>query len=118
MDKPIISDIEKKVLRKYWFLSPQICKKPLGKLIGYYGEIPYSALDDMYVANEVEIASLCRYLILENIDETWFKIKDEITQKRTRSLDAKFGSLPEIDLKDIIYRKNNAIKLAQLKEII
>ena len=118
LDKPIISDIEKKVLRKYWFLSPQICKKPLGKLIDYYSEIPYSALDDMYVANEVEIASLCRYLILENIDETWFKIKDEITQKRTRSLDAKFGSLPEIDLKDIIYRKTNAIKLAQLKEII
>ena len=67
---------------------------------------------------EVEIAPLCRYLILENIDETWFKIKDEITQKRTRSLDAKFGFLPEIDLKDVIYRKTNAIKLAQLKEII
>ena len=46
------------------------------------------------------------------------KIKDEITQKRTRSLDAKFGSLPDINLKDVIYRKNNAIKLAQLKEII
>ena len=118
LDKPIISDIEKKVLRKYWFLSPQICKKPLGKLIDYYSEIPYSALDDMYVANEVEIASLCRYLILENIDETWFKIKDEIVQKRTRSLDAKFGSLPDIDLKDVVYRKINAIKLAQLKEII
>ena len=118
LDKPIISDIEKKVLRKYWFLSTQICKKPLGKLIDYYSEIPYSALDDMYVANEVEIASLCRYLILENIDETWFKIKDEIIQKRTRSLDAKFSSLPEIDLKDVIYRKNNAIKLAQLKEIV
>lgn len=118
LDKPIISDVEKKVLRKYWFLSPQICKKPLGKLIDYYSEIPYSALDDMYVANEVEIASLCRYLILENIDETWFKIKDEITQKRTRSLDAKFGSLPDIDLKDVIYRKTNAIKLAQLKEIV
>ena len=72
----------------------------------------------MYVANEVEIASLCRYLILENIDETWFKIKDEIIQKRTRSLDAKFGSLPDIDLKDVIYRKINAIKLAQLKEVI
>ena len=96
----------------------QICKKPLGKLIDYYSEIPYSALDDMYVANEVEIASLCRYLILENIDETWFKIKDEITQKRTRPLDARFGSLPEIDLKDVIYRKTNAIKLAQLKEIL
>ena len=80
LDKPIISDIEKKVLRKYWFLSPQICKKPLGKLIDYYSEIPYSALDDMYVANEVEIASLCRYLILENIDDTWFKIDRKSTR--------------------------------------
>ena len=59
-----------------------------------------------------------RQLYLSNVDDTWFKIKDEITQKRTRSLDAKFGSLPEIDLKDAIYRKTNAIKLAQLKEII
>jgi hypothetical protein len=41
-----------------------------------------------------------------------------LLKKRTRSLDAKFGSLPDIDLKDVIYRKNNAIKLAQLKEII
>ena len=69
-------------------------------------------------ANEVEIASLCRYLILENINETWFKIQDEIIQKRTRSLNAKFGSLPDIDLKNVIYRKTNAIKLAQLKEIM
>ena len=66
----------------------------------------------------MEIASLCRYLILENIDETWFKIKDEIIQKMTRSLDAKFGSLPEIDVKDVIYLKNKAIKHAQLKKII
>ena len=49
LDKPIISDIEKKVLRKYWFLSPQICKKPLGKLIDYYGEIPYSALGKFHL---------------------------------------------------------------------
>ena len=61
---------------------------------------------------------LCAVFFLENIDDTWFKIKDEITQKRARSLDAKFGSLPEIDLMDVIYRKTNAIKLAQLKEII
>lgn len=116
IDKPRISDIEKKVLRKYWFLNPNICKKPLGKLIDYYSNIPYSALDDMYCANECEIASLCRYLILENVDETWFKIKDEIEQKRSRALTAKFADQKPINVKDLVYRKINQIKLAELKE--
>ena len=43
-DKLRFSDIEKKVLRKYSFLSPKICKYPIGKKMDYYTQIPWQAL--------------------------------------------------------------------------
>lgn len=115
-DKLRFSDIEKKVLRKYSFLNPKICKYPIGKKMDYYSQMPWQALDDRYVANECEIASLCRFLMLESIDETWFEIRDEILQKRQRALDVKFSNMQPININDVKYRKLNALKLAELGE--
>ena len=117
-NKTSFSDIEKKVLRKYSFLSPKICKYPIGKKMDYYTQIPWQALDDIYVANECEIASLCRFLMLESIDMTWFEIRDEILQKRQRALDVRFSNMQPININDVKYRKLNALKLAELRERI
>ena len=87
-------------------------------MLDYYTNIPWQALDDAYVANECEIASLCRMLMLESIDITWFKMKEEIIQKRTRALDKRYGSLPPMNIEDLKYNIINANKLAELKEIL
>ena len=88
------------------------------KKMDYYTQIPWQALDDIYVANECEIASLCRFLMLESIDTTWFEIRDEILQKRQRALDVRFSNMQPININDVKYRKLNALKLAELREKI
>lgn len=116
--KPVITDYERKVYKKYRFLHPRLCTELHYKMLDYYTSMPWQALDDAYVANECQIASLCRFLILENIDETWFKIKEECIQKRQRALDKRFGSLDPININDVKYSLINAAKLAELKEKI
>lgn len=116
--KPKLTDIERKVLKKFNFLHPRLCSEIHGKMLDYYTNIPWQALDDAYVANECEIASLCRMLMLESVDVTWFKMKEEIIQKRTRALDERYGFLPPMNIDDLKYNIINANKLAELKEIL
>lgn len=116
--KPEIFWYERSVLAKFHFLGEYICRFGSPKAVDYYSTLPYTASQELYASMCLETASICRYLFLENYDVKYIQMRDEILAKRNAALRAKFDAAPELNINDVKYRLNSAIKLAESKEIL
>lgn len=117
-NRPKLFCDEKRILKKYSVLNYHISLSPNPALIRDFRELPYTRLEDIYVATDYEIGSLLRYLYLETYDKSWLSIRDNVLQKRTDALSKKFSHSPEININEVKYNLIQARKLAILKERI
>lgn len=113
-----LDDVEVQVLKKYWFLRPNITVSPIPKQVEFFRTLDFGAWSARYETNEFEIASLCRYLLLETYDEQYLKVMQKLKSARECELTWAFANRVPLDVNEIKYNLIQRMKLAFLKEKI
>nr|DAG82035.1 MAG TPA: Replication associated protein [Microviridae sp.] len=112
---PKISNLEKQIYKKFWFLKVQTYCRPeiLNPDSRYYNRIYKRNL-----AIELELDYYIRFLSLVTYDESYISVRSELLKKREFSLNRLFASKEQLNLNDVNYNLVQAIKLAYEKEIL
>lgn len=113
--KPKISQVEKEIYKKFWFLKVQTYTKP-------YPLNPdslfYSRIYKRNLAIELELDYYCRYLSMIEYDRDYISRRSDLLGIRECALKARFDNQPMPNLNDVNYNLIQAIKLAYEKEVL
>ena len=113
--QPKVSQVEKEIYKKFWFLKVQTYTKP-------YPLNPdsqfYSRIYKRNYAIDLELDYYCRYLSMIEYDKEYISRRSDLLAIRERSLKFRFDNQKTPDLNDVNYNLIQAIKLAYEKEIL
>jgi hypothetical protein len=112
---PKISNLEKQIYRKFWFLKVQTyCKPEILNLDSHY----YNRIYKRNFAIDLELDYYIRFLSLVDYDTAYISQRAELLEKREFSLKRRFALEKQVDLNDVNYNLIQSIKLAYEKEIL